>query len=223
MRATPGAGPGAPRALTQATLAAGVAALARRDRDFAMLAARNGLPPMWARRPGFATLVHIVLEQQVSIAAARTLFGRLRAELGGMTPGLVAARGAGGLARLGLTRQKASYCHALALAVLDGSLSLAGIARGEDAAGRNTLLGLRGIGPWSADIYYLMALRRPDVWPTGDLALAIALQELKRLRARPDTQRQHALSAAWAPWRSVAARLLWHYYLTTRRARRNRE
>jgi len=171
-----------PRALTQSTLAAGVRALARRDRDLAALAARNGLPPMWARRPGFPTLVHIVLEQQVSIVAARSLFRRVRAELGDMTPEQVARRGVLGLHRLGLTRQKASYCHALAHAVLDGSLSLSGIARGDDITGRSALLALRGIGPWSADIYYLMALRRPDVWPVGDLALAVARNE-RRLDA----------------------------------------
>jgi DNA-3-methyladenine glycosylase II len=209
----------APRALTRETLAAGVRCLARRDRDFSALYRRNGLPPMWARRPGFQTLVHIVLEQQVSIAAARSLYRRVSAEIGGMTPERVLERGVAGLHRLGITRQKASYCYALAQAVVDGSLSLGGIARAEDAAGRATLLELRGIGPWSADIYYLMALRRPDVWPAGDLALAIALHEVKGLRRRPDAGRQLEMSAAWAPWRSVAARLLWHYYLTTRRAR----
>jgi len=174
---------------------------------------------MWARRPGFPTLVHIVFEQQVSIVAARSLFRRIRAELGDMTPELVAGRGVLGLRRLGLTRQKASYCHGLARAILDGSLSLSAIARRDDTAGRETLLALRGIGPWSADIYYLMALRRPDVWPVGDLALAVALHEVKGLRARPDAGQQLAMSAGWAPWRSVAARLLWHYYLTTRRPR----
>jgi DNA-3-methyladenine glycosylase II len=208
-----------PRALTRETLAEGVRQLALRDADFAALYRRNGLPPMWARRPGFPTLVHIVLEQHVSIVAARSLFRRVREQLGGMTPERVLERGANGLHRLGLTRQKATYCHALAQAVADGSLSLTGIARSDDTAGRAALLQLRGIGPWSADIYYLMALRRPDVWPVGDLALAVALHEIKRLRRRPEPERQLELSAAWAPWRSVAARLLWHYYLTTRRTR----
>lgn len=177
------------------------------------------MPPMWGRRPGFPTLVHIVIEQQVSIVAARSLFRRIRAELGDMTPELVVERGITGLHRLGLTRQKAAYCHGLARAILDGSLSLSAIARRDDIAGRDSLLALHGIGPWSADIYRLMALRRPDVWPVGDLALAIAIQEVKGLRARPGVQEQLAMSAGWAPWRSVAARLLWHYYLTTRRPR----
>jgi DNA-3-methyladenine glycosylase II len=211
----------APRALTRETLAMGVRALVRQDPDFAALYRRNGLPPMWARRPGFSTLVHIVLEQQVSIAAARTLFRRVAAEIGGMTPERILDRGALGLHRLGITRQKAAYCHALAAAVQDGSLSLSRIARSDDIAGRASLLALHGIGPWSADIYYLMALRRPDVWPVGDLALAVALRDVKRLRKLPDVQRQLAMSDAWAPWRSVAARLLWHYYLSTRRTRRS--
>jgi DNA-3-methyladenine glycosylase II len=212
-----------PRSLTRATLAAGARALARRDPDLAALLSRNGLPPMWARRPGFPTMVHIVIEQQVSIVAARSLFRRIRAHLGDMTPELVAGRGIRGLHRLGLTRQKAAYCHGLARAILDGSLSLSDVARRDDLSGRETLLALHGIGPWSADIYYLMALRRPDVWPVGDLALAVALHEVKGLRARPDARTQLAMSAGWAPWRSVAARLLWHYYLTTRGTRRSQE
>jgi DNA-3-methyladenine glycosylase II len=215
--------PAPARALTHESLAAAVRALAVRDRDLAALAKRNGLPPMWARRPGFATLVHIVLEQQVSIVAARSLYRRVRERIGGMTPEIIARTGAAKLHRLGLTRQKASYCHGLAQAVLDGSLSLADIARAPDADGREALLALRGIGPWSADIYYLMALRRPDVWPVGDLALAVALHEVMGLPARPDARAQQDLSGRWAPFRSVAARLLWHYYLNTRRPRRNQE
>lgn len=212
-----------PRALTRATLATGARALARRDPRLHSLLARNGLPPMWARRPGFETLVHIVLEQQVSIVAARSLFRRVRAELGGMTPETVSRRGVIGLHRLGLTRQKASYCHELARATLDGSLRLSDIARAPDEEGRAALLALRGIGPWSVDIYYLMALRRPDIWPTGDLALAVALHEVLDLPARPDSNRQREIGAPWAPWRSVAARLFWHHYLNTRRTRGNKE
>jgi DNA-3-methyladenine glycosylase II len=212
-----------PRALTRATLAAGARALARRDPQLRALLARNGLPPMWARRPGFETMVHIVLEQQVSIVAARSLFRRVRAQLGGMTPETVLRRGVSGLHRLGLTRQKASYCHELARATLGGSLRLYDIARAPDEDGRATLLALRGIGPWSVDIYYLMALRRPDIWPTGDLALAVALHEVLGLPARPDGNRQREISAHWTPWRSVAARLLWHHYLNTRRPRNNRD
>ena len=210
-----------PRALTHATLAAGTRALARRDPDLADVFRRHGMPPMWARRPGFATLVHIVLEQQVSIAAARTLFKRLSQQLGGMTPHAVAAHGVTRLRRFGLTRQKASYCHELALAVRDGRLDLGQVARAEDADGRETLLAMRGLGPWSVDVYYLMALRRPDVWPSGDLALAIAMRDVKRLPGRPGNAEQQEISAPWAPWRSVAARLLWHYYLSNRRPPHN--
>jgi len=212
-----------PRALTRSSLAAGTRALARRDPDLRALFAQNGPPPMWGRRPGFETLIHIVLEQQVSIVAARSLFRRVRTHLGGMTPETVSRRGVTGLHRLGLTRQKASYCHELARAALAGNLRLSDIACAPDEDGRARLLALRGIGPWSVDIYYLMALRRPDVWPTGDLALAVALHEVKGLPARPDGRLQQEISASWAPWRSVAARLLWHYYLSTRRPRRNTE
>jgi DNA-3-methyladenine glycosylase II len=174
---------------------------------------------MWARRPGFAALIHIVLEQQVSIVAARTLFRRLSHQLGEMTPRAVAGYGVTRLRRFGLTRQKASYCHELALAVRDGRLDLGRVARASDADGRETLLAMRGLGLWSVDIYYLMALRRPDVWPCGDLALAVAMRDVKRLPGKPDNAEQQAISAPWAPWRSVAARLLWHYYLRTRQSR----
>jgi DNA-3-methyladenine glycosylase II len=171
---------------------------------------------MWGRRPGFATLVRIILEQQVSLAAARTLYRRLEAQLGGMSAARVSASSIADLRRFGLTRQKAGYCHGLALRVLDGSLDLSAAARASDETGRNTLLAVPGLGPWSVDIYYLMALRRPDIWPKGDLALAIALRELKRMKGLPGTDEQQRLARRWAPWRSVAARMLWAHYLETR-------
>lgn len=177
---------------------------------------RLGTPPLWGRQPGFATLVHIILEQQVSITAARTLFLRLKRDLGGMTAARVAATPVAALRRLGLTRQKAGYCHGLALRIVDGRLDLTAAARAPDEIGRRELLAVPGLGPWSVDIYYLMALRRPDVWPTGDLALAVAIQELEGMARRPTRDEQAHVARRWSPWRSVAARLLWAHYLEAR-------
>ena len=171
---------------------------------------------MWGRRPGFPTLFHIILEQQVSIAAARTLYRRVAAALGGMTEQNVRRRGEAGLRKLGLTRQKARFCHGLAERLLDGNLDLSQVARLPDEDGRALLMTVPGLGPWSVDIYYLMALRRPDVWPRGDLALASAIRDLKRMDALPNRDEQAAMAAAWSPWRSVAARLLWAHYLHAR-------
>lgn len=169
---------------------------------------------MWGRRPGFATLVHIILEQQVSLAAARTMNLRLRATLGGtVTPEGIERMGFAGLREFGLTRQKSAYVHALAMALFEQRLDLSFVARAPDADGRAALLAMPGIGPWTVDIYFLMALRRPDVWPQGDLALADAMQRTFDLRSRPGAEQQREIAAAWAPYRSIAARLLWQSYL----------
>jgi len=204
------------RRLTMLDLERGTRELAARDARLDRVVRRLGVPPMWGRRPGFATLVHIILEQQVSIAAARTMFRRLEAHLGGIDPQRVAAAGVDGLRAFGLTRQKSAYCHGLALRIRDGRLDLTAAARAEDESGRRTLLEVPGLGPWSVDIYYLMALRRPDVWPTGDLALATALRDLGRMNRLPTAEEQQRLARRWAPWRSVAARMLWAHYLEAR-------
>lgn len=190
--------------------------MAGTDPDLAGIFERLGEPPLWGRRPGFPTLIQIILEQQVSLAAARTVYLRLHARLGGITPARIHAMQVAGLRDFGLTRQKAGYCFGLATRILDGTLNLRRVARGPDEEGRNALLAVPGLGPWSVDIYYLMALRRPDVWPQGDLALAAALHEVKGLDARPSKHQQHALALAWVPWRSVAARMLWAHYLAVR-------
>ncbi len=186
------------------------------DLDLGTVLGRLGEPPMWGREPGFPALIQIILEQQVSLAAARTMYRRLTRHLGAMTPEAVVAIQVSGLRNFGLTRQKAGYCHGLAARVLHGSLDLTSVAHGPDEMGRHVLLGVPGLGPWSVDIYYLMALRRPDVWPQGDLALAVALREVKHLDALPTRDEQQRLASAWAPWRSVAARILWAHYLAAR-------
>lgn len=205
-----------PRRLTLASLSKGARRLAAADPDLGAVLGRLGEPPMWGRRPGFPALVQIILEQQVSLAAARTMYRRLFRHLGGMTPEAVVTMKVSGLRNFGLTRQKAGYCHGVAERILDGRLDLTSVATGPDERGRQILLEVPGLGPWSVDIYYLMALRRPDVWPQGDLALATALREVKKLNALPTTDEQHRLASAWKPWRSVAARILWAHYLAAR-------
>lgn len=206
------------RRLTNASLRIGTDSLCSRDPDLADIVRRLGTPPLWGRRPGFQTLVRIILEQQVSLAAARTMYLRLMRRVGRITPASIEELGASGMRRLGLTGQKAGYCHELAARLRAGELDLRTIARAPDDLGRQTLLEVRGIGPWTADIYYLMALRRPDVWPHGDLALASVVSSIKRMRSRPDAARLTQMAEQWIPWRSVAARILWHHYLSSRAA-----
>ncbi len=203
--------------MTVQSLLAGVTYLVGTDRDLGRVVRRIGPPPLWARRPGFATLLRIVLEQQVSLASARATYTRLQQALGRITPKQVAGQSVADLRRHGITRQKAEYCRGLAVEVLAGTLDLARIERCDDEAARQGLIGVRGVGPWTADVYLLMALRRRDVWPDGDLALAEAARQVKGLRRRPSTDRLRRIAANWRPWRSVAARILWHHYLSERR------
>ena len=205
-----------PRSLTQASIRGGARRLAEVDPDLAAVLTRLGEPPVWGRRPGFPALVRIILGQQVSLAGARAIYRRLYSHLGGMTPERVQAMRVEGLREFGLTRQKADYCFGLAARLLDGRLNLTAVARRPDDAGRQILLAVPGLGPWSVDIYYLMALRRSDVWPQGDLALAVALRDLKGLPHLPTKEEQHAMASAWSPWRSIAARILWMHYLAAR-------
>lgn len=205
-----------PRRLTQTALQHGAQQLAQIDPDLGAVLARLGVPPLWGREPGFPALIQIILEQQISLAAARSIYKRLATHLGAISPAAVYAAQASGLRAVGLTRQKAAYCHGLAERILHGKLDLTAVTRASDEIGRQMLLQVPGLGPWSVDIYYLMALRRPDVWPQGDLALASAIREVKALNALPTREEQQSLAAAWAPWRSIAARLLWAHYLAAR-------
>jgi DNA-3-methyladenine glycosylase II len=204
------------RSLTRALLSEGARHLAARDTDLARVHARLGDPPIWGRRPGFPALVKIILEQQVSLRSAAAMYRRIDRHVGGMSAERVARIGIAGLRQLGVTRQKAAYCHGLATRVLDGRLDLGAVARAADEDGRRMLLAVPGLGPWSVDIYFLMALRRPDIWPRGDLALASALRDVKGLRTLPSHEQQLELSLSWTPWRSVAARILWAHYLSAR-------
>jgi DNA-3-methyladenine glycosylase II len=183
----------------------------------AAIVKRHGTPPLWARPAGFATLGRIVLEQQVSLEAAATLWRRLDAQIpGGFKAEPIAEIGVDALRALGLTRQKAAYLHGLAVDVAGNTLDLPSLARMSDAEVMTRLTALHGIGPWTASVYLLFALRRPDVWPPGDLALHLAMRDAHgwaKPPASPDASR-HA--ERWAPWRAAAARILWHGYLRER-------
>lgn len=203
-----------PTTLDETMLAHGVQELIRLDPDLAVVHERLGVPPLWAREPGFPTLVHIILEQQVSLASARAAFDKLRAEVDPLTPAGVLALDDETLKRVGFSRQKSIYVRYLANAIVSGSLNVDALATLPDEQVRAQLLTLKGIGPWSAEIYLLMALCRADAWPAGDLALQVAAQSIKRLPARPDPVALHELAESWRPWRAVAARLLWHHYLS---------
>jgi len=207
-------------ALTEEDLPAAVAIVAARDAGLAAIAARFGTPPLWARRPGFPTLVHLVLEQQVSLASAQAAFDRLVATTNPLTPGALLALDDAQLLAIGFSRQKTRYARALAAAVEDGSLDLGTLADAPDDEVDRRLTALPGIGPWTATIYRLMVLGRPDAWPVHDIALAQAILEVRGLSRRPTPVEMHAIAEDWRPLRAVAARLLWHHYLSVRAERR---
>jgi DNA-3-methyladenine glycosylase II len=200
--------------LTDATLPCALADLTARDPRLARIVADFGPPPLWARAPGFPTLIHIILEQQVSLASARAAFDRLAAIADPLTPQRFLELDDAALKAAGFSRQKTRYGRALAQALLAGSLNLERLATLDDQAVRGELTRIVGIGRWTADIYLLMALGRPDVWPSGDLALAIAARNALGLPAVPSPDELAALGKAWRPWRAVAARVLWHHYLS---------
>ena len=202
--------------LSRANLAVAVSELCTRDKDLAASAGAMGLPPLWARPMGYATLVQIILEQQVSLASAHAVYTRMSAGLGRVTSANVANSTTEHLRGFGLTRQKASYCHELAIAIETGGVDLQIINRADDEQAHKLLCSIRGIGTWSASIYLLMGLRRPDIWPDGDVALAQSASVVKKLNARPSYDALRAMADSWRPWRSVAARMLWHDYLCRR-------
>lgn len=177
---------------------------------------RHGQPPLWPREPGFETLVLLMLEQQVSLAQARAMYARVASATGTITPANVAKLGESGLRALGVTRQKSAYLAALAGQLERKELDLEAVGALSDVDADAALDALHGVGPWTAQCYLLFALRRSDVFPAADLALMETVRELWRLRERPSAEALAQRARAWRPDRAVAARLLWHHYLSER-------
>ena len=202
-----------PVALDDESLDHGLAHISSLDKDLARIIRKLGRPPLWEREPGFPTLIKIILEQQVSLASAKAAFDRLLRVVSPLTPEGFLLLDDSALRVIGFSRQKTGYGRNLARAIVEGSLDIESLAAKPDSAARSDLIRIKGIGLWTADIYLLMALLRPDVWPKGDLALLVAYQKIKRLQARPTPDELDHIADRWRPWRAVAARVLWNYYL----------
>lgn len=192
--------------------------LAQTDPHLAIVIERYGTPPLWARQPGFATLLQIILEQQVSLASAKACFNKLSTRIGEVTPAAILNSSDQELKADGFSRQKAAYARHLAEALVNKDIDLDVLNNMSDAAVGDELMRLKGVGRWTADIYLLMSLGRPDVMPRGDIALHSAWHKLSG-EAKPDAAQFMEIAERWRPLRSVAARILWHFYLSERKAR----
>jgi DNA-3-methyladenine glycosylase II len=206
--------------LTPEDFGRAVARLAAADPVMAGVAARWGAPPFWRHPHGFAGLVHGILAQQVSLESAVAAFTKLEREMGSVEPEGFLRLDDARLRAIGFSRQKATYARGIAHAIVAGVLDLAALDAAPDDEVRGTLVAVRGVGRWTADVYLLFALCRADAWPSGDLALAKAVQELWSLEAIPSWDELDAWAERWRPFRAVAARFLWHDYLS-RRGRRS--
>lgn len=202
--------------LTRETLADACRTLAENDEHLNRVADLYGMPPLWDRKPGFATLVHIILEQQVSLASAKACFDKLALRLGDITPENLLTLDDAELKAVGFSRQKTAYARHLSHSVIEKTVDLDSLHNLSDAEVKEHLTKLKGVGQWTSDIYLLMALLRPDVMPRGDIALYSAWQKLSE-GTRPTPDEFAEIAERWRPFRSSAARLLWHFYLSERR------
>lgn len=184
---------------------------------FAAILAQAGPPRFRRRRNGFATLLHIILEQQVSIDSAAAMHRRLSETCRPLTPERFLALDDATLRGCGFSRQKMGYARSLAEKVAAGAFDFARLADSDDTAAEAALLSLKGIGRWSAEVYLIFALGRSDIWPAADLGLQIAVADELALGARPSEPELRRLGEAWRPWRTVAACLFWQSYLHKRR------
>jgi DNA-3-methyladenine glycosylase II len=202
--------------LTTTKLRRAVIDLAAEHAELAQVYEMYGLPPLWDREPGFATLLNIILEQQVSLASAKACFDKLAARLGDVSPATVLTLNEVEMKAVGFSRQKTAYARHLAHAVIEKRVDLGKLHKLTDNDVKGELIKLKGVGEWTSDIYLLMALLRPDVMPKGDIALHSAWQKLSG-EPRPTSDEFLFIAERWRPYRSVAARLLWHFYLSERK------
>ena len=202
-------------------MAAACQKLATTDKHLAKVYEKYGVPPLWDRPPGFATLLQIILEQQVSLASAKACYDKLELYLGQVSPEALLSLTDAELKTVGFSRQKTAYARHLSESILKNHIDLDSLHQLPDADVKTELIKLKGIGEWTSDIYLLMALLRPDVMPKGDIALHSAWHRISG-EPRPDSQSFVEMAVKWSPHRSAAARLLWHFYLEEKAAARKK-
>ena len=197
---------------TTASIGAAIGVLQEREPAFARVIAQHGTPEPRTSEPGVTSLLRTIVGQQVSVAAARSMWAKLEAAYGS-PPDLHRLLDATDdeLRAAGISRQKAGYVRSLAQLVLSGELDLAALPADDEEA-IALLTRIKGIGRWSAEIYLLFAEGRADVWPAGDLAVQIEIGRLLGLAERPTEKQLRDLAASWSPHRGAAAILAWHSY-----------
>jgi DNA-3-methyladenine glycosylase II len=205
------------RIRSERDLKKGLAALTRSCAHMAKVHAVAGDPPLRHRPAGFEGLSRVIVGQQLSVASANAIWGRLGARVQPFTATSLLAIPDAELRRAGLSAVKIATLRRLAEAIASGSLDLDALGEAPEAAIHERLTQIKGIGPWSADIYILFCLGRADAWSPGDLALQHAVRDALGLDDRPSSKSMVDIAEAWRPWRSVAARLLWSYYAVRRR------
>jgi len=188
--------------------------LASQDADLAAIITAYGYPPMWSRPNTFETLVHIILEQQVSLASALSALNKLKERVQELTPSRLLLLTDEEMRACYCSRQKTSYIKYLAEALLSGQLSLTELEHLPNDAIRAKLITLKGIGNWTIDVYLMFVLQRADIFPSGDLAAVNALKQVKGLSSDISKEKIIILATQWRPYRTVATMLLWHYYLS---------
>jgi DNA-3-methyladenine glycosylase II len=187
--------------------------VAKNDKELRYIINEYGYPPMWTRPANYSTLIHIILEQQVSLASAKAAFLKLKDKIGSITPQKVIALTDEQLRACYFSRQKRVYVRHLAEMILQKKVSLTKLSLLPDDEIRSTLKQVKGIGDWTVDVYLLFALQRQDLFPTGDLAMMNAFKEVKGLSKNTSKEQVIEIAEKWRPYRSIATMLLWHYYI----------
>ncbi|QEC68125.1 DNA-3-methyladenine glycosylase 2 family protein [Panacibacter ginsenosidivorans] len=190
--------------------------LAKKDKDLKTVIKQYGYPPFWSRIPSFATLIHIILEQQVSLASAKAALLKLEAKIGHITPEKVLSLSDEEMKACYFSRQKIIYAKHLALSIVNGELLIEKLIEMDDESLRTEMKKLKGIGDWTVDVFMMMALHRCDCFPTGDIALMKSVKEVKGLDMQTDKEEILLLANGWKPYRTLAAFILWHAYIKKR-------